>query len=437
MDGLRGVRLAASIGATDRGTLWRASREREHDRIVRVIEPRFCDGRFRQALSTLRQRGHDRMLGVASEGWSDGRYYVEYSVHAAWRSLAEWLGKPADWWERLAVLGDVCEAVAHWQRSPLHPLGMTLHSVVVVGRPGEARTWLVPCPSMTVTSPCDLFGVDATVVATLAPETIRGAQFDDRAQDAYALGTLAAQVLGCQPARLAADDDEHQLEAQARGVLLRSTVIGSDIPEFLHATPQVERLFAAIRRYRHLKPDVRPRDAQELRSAIAAVTEPLWLAGQMRVAEPATAMRVLDQALTREPDRMDLRREWCLVAEGVLAQSTGRTADEIVERLLRYLKVAADPEDPGSWHRRAAEIHLRRGDWQSAATQFHAATVANPSDLDALLGYAQCWIGLDDPGNARHTAAEANRRIDRLARNQLLTKWEADQWRDRFAKYMR
>src|SRR2546426_734568 len=108
MDGLPGVQLAAAIGATDRGTLWRASGDRKHDRIVRVIEPRFRDGRFRQALSTLRQRGHDRMLGVAGEGWSDGRYYIEYAVHGAWRSLAEWLSEPVDWWERLAVLGDVC-----------------------------------------------------------------------------------------------------------------------------------------------------------------------------------------------------------------------------------------------------------------------------------------------------------------------------------------
>jgi hypothetical protein len=439
MDGLQGVQLVVTIGATDRGTLWRASREREHDRIVRVIEPRFCDGRFRQALSTLRQRGHDRLLGVAGEGWSDGRYYVEYSIHTAWRSLAEWLSKPVDWWERLAVLGDVCEAVAHWQRSPLHPLGMTLHSVVVVGNADEARPWLVPCPAMTVTSPCDLFGVDATVVASLAPETIRGVPFDDRAQDAYALGTLAAQVLGCQPARLAADDDEHQLEAQARGMLLRSTATGSHIPEFLHATPQIEQLFIAIRHYRHLKPDARPRDAQELRAAITAVTEPLWLAGELRAVDPAAALRVLNQALTRAPERIDLRRERCLVAEDVLAQSTGPEADEIAERLLRDLKVVADrdPDDGACWHRRAAEIYLRRGNPEAAAAEFHAATTADPSDLDALLGYAQCWAELSDPGNAWRTAAEANRRIDRLVRNQLLTKWEAGQWRDRFAKYMR
>jgi hypothetical protein len=439
VDELRGIRLAAAIGATDRGTLWRASREREHDRIVRVIAPRFCDGRFRQALSTLRQRGHDRVLGVAGEGWSDGHYYVEYSVHAAWRSLAEWLGTPADWWERLAVLGDVCDAVAHWQRSPLHPLGMTLHSVVVVGHAGEARPWLVPCPPMAVTSPCDLFGVDAAVVATLAPETIRGVPFDDRAQDAYALGTLAAQVLGCRPARLAADDDEHQLEAQARGVLLRSTATGSHIPEYLHTTPEVERLFIAIRHYRHLKPDVRPRDAAELRTAIAAVTEPLWLAGALRAADPAAALRVLTRAIDRAPERLDLRRERCLVAEDVIERSEGPVADGVEERLLRDLKVVADfdAEDGASWHRRAALVHLRRGDPAGAATAFHAATVADPGDLDSLLGYAQCWVELRDPGNAWLTAVEANRRVDRMARNHLLTDWEADQWRARFAMYMR
>ncbi|WP_054051248.1 hypothetical protein [Alloactinosynnema sp. L-07] len=423
--------MTAAVGRTGRGTLWRATREVDHDRIVRFIDPRFSDGRFRQALTALRGRASGRMLAIREDGWSDGQYYVEYAVDPSWRTLEERLAALPDWWDRLALLDQVCAALDHWRHGPVRPLGITAREIVII----DDQPWLAPCPPTTVASPCDLFGLDVTVVETLAPELIRGTPFDDQAQDAYALATLVAQAMACPRTRLAADDDEHRIEAQARGVLLRSTVDGSAVPATMHGSPQVERLFRTIRHYRHSRPDVRPRDASELRDAIAAAIDPVTLIGG--IADGDAAIRIVDAALAREPERTDLRLLRCELAWDQLDLVAGSPADDRVDRLTRDLKVLFGQNvltDP-LWHKRLAHLHLRRDDHRAAANAFHAAAAADPSDLDALVGYARSWLALGERGYAHQTAVEANRRIDRMVRNQLLTPGEADQWRTRFVPF--
>ena len=222
MEGPEGIHLAAAIGPTNCGSLWRASRDSEHDRIVRIVDPRFCDERFKRALENLRQRQYPRMLRIASEGWSGAHYYIEYEVSPPWQTLEERLAECDGWWDRLLLLGPVCDAIALWQRSPVHPLGLNLRNIVLADEGGQQLPWLVPCPAIVISSPCDLFGLDSTVIAALAPETIRGVLLNARAQDAYALGTLAAQATGC-PVSRSARDDESRVETQARGALLVST----------------------------------------------------------------------------------------------------------------------------------------------------------------------------------------------------------------------
>ncbi|ANZ41015.1 hypothetical protein BBK82_38585 [Lentzea guizhouensis] len=261
MQGPHGVQLQDMLGVTDRGSLWRA-----HDTVLRVVEPRFCDEAFREALTRLRHRRYPRLLEITGEGWTDGHFYVSYAVTPPWQTLEERLAGPLDWPERVALAADVCRAVELWQASPVHPLGLSLRSIVLMRHAGRWLPWLVPCPPIARPTPRDLFGLDATALAPLAPELIRGTA--TVALDGYALGTLVAQVLG--PAT-GTYDDEGRVEAQARGVLLSAT--GTRVPVFLHHTPQFQAVVRTIERYRHPHPQARPDDAGDLLAALEAVVD--------------------------------------------------------------------------------------------------------------------------------------------------------------------
>jgi len=97
----------------------------------------------------------------------------------------------------------------------------------------------------------DLFGIDAPILAAVAPEIVRGVALDRRAPDSYALATLAAQAAGCAEDAGSAEDDDGRVTAQARGTLLRADEPRSAVQESLHRAPEVRQLFQAIRRYRH------------------------------------------------------------------------------------------------------------------------------------------------------------------------------------------
>jgi hypothetical protein len=466
MEGPQGIDLAA-IGPTDRGFLWRASRDREHDRIVRIVDPRFCDERFRHALRNLRQRQHPRMLRIASEGWFGAHYYIEYAIDPPWQTLEERFTECEGWRDRVLLLGPVCDALALWQRSPVHPLGLNLRNIVLVDAAGQRLPWLVPCPAITIPSPCDLFGLDSAVVAAMAPETIRGVLLDERAQDMYALGTLVAQAVSC-PEPRSARDDESRIVTQARGALLVSTGAGSTIDAFLRTTPQVEQLFRTIRHYRHTTPAARPHDPAELRSALAAVTDPIAFAEAFRSIDPGRALemlslvdgkdpaqrlravclateihsktgdwqaslRCLDEAIALAPIRTDLRWQRCDTRWRVLQKTQGKAAHEEAERLLKELKALKilDP-DATMPYKCSAEIHRWNGDLASAAQELYDAIEVAPTDLQALLLYAQCWIDLNDPDKAAAVADTARRRISGMVKAGVITREEGQQWNDKF-----
>jgi hypothetical protein len=143
--------MVATVGSTDRGVLWRASRQRPNDRIVRVLEPQFADGTFRQAVANLGQRQPAGMVEITGHDWTaDGRYYIEYAVDPSWRTVAERLTELADWQDRVALLARVCSLFPRWQRSPVHPLGLSPHNIVVVAEEEHWLPWLVPCPVVTL-----------------------------------------------------------------------------------------------------------------------------------------------------------------------------------------------------------------------------------------------------------------------------------------------
>ncbi|MFC3897708.1 hypothetical protein ACFOWZ_40085 [Lentzea rhizosphaerae] len=440
MKGPHGVRLQAMVGITDRGSLWRA-----HDTVLRVVEPRFCDETFREALTRLRQRRYPRTLEITGEGWTGGHFYVSYAVTPPWQTLEERLASPLEWPERVALAADLCRALDHWRSSPVHPLGLTLRTVVLCRHAGRWLPWLVPCPPVARQTPRDLFGLDATALAPLAPELIRGTTA--AALDSYALGTLVAQVLGPVTAQ---HDDEGRVEAQARGVLLSST--GTHIPSFLHSTPQFQAVVRAVDRCRHPHPQARPGSPDDLLAALEGLLDLHGLAEALlpdrvvemlramgddprvvpiaeqisATADPVHALLCLDLAVPIAADNLRLRQ-----ARASLRWQLGRYTGELLDDLAQLAR-HGDRDERLTALKRSAEVHLSHGNPAEAAKDLYAANQLAPGDLDVLWSYLQCWRELGQTAEAGQTRAEALRRIGRMEAAQMLTTKEADGWRSRF-----
>jgi hypothetical protein len=475
MQGPTGVELEAVVGNTDRGVLWRARRQRPHDRIVRVVESRFADGAFRQAVSGLGQRQPAGMVEITGHDWTaDGRYCIEYATGGAWQTLGERLAELTDWQDRVVLLERVCALFPRWQRSPVFPLGLSLHNIVMVAEEDHWFPWLVPCPVVTPSTPGDLFGVDTVAIAALAPEIVRGARPDNKAVDAYALGTLVAQVLGNRD-RSHGMDDEQRVEAQARGILWPSLSAGTRMPAALRDTRAGAELLRTVERYRQPTPSARPVSADDLHVALSAMADLVSIARELRRADPLRALEVLrlvrrdDQrarveagllgaeiaaerddrettlqflgtAVEAAPYRFDLRDRRCRAAWRLFESlPPGRRRTDIGKLIIAdiaLLEPTTPDDDATTLRLRAAEVRLRCGDPAAAARELFRALNRDPGDFEALLLYCRCWLELGDIPNARRTSTEARRRIDRMAETQLLTTGEARQWHERFAQLL-
>ncbi|MGD9526062.1 MAG: hypothetical protein AB7L91_18280 [Dehalococcoidia bacterium] len=471
MDGPPGIDLHAPVGITDRGVLWRASRHTDHDRILRIVAPQFCTGRFRQAIAALRRSRPIRMLEIVEEGWWDGYYHVEYAVPLPWQTLEERMRDTPGWRDRIGVLKSICGVVPHWQSGPVHPLGLNLRNVVLLRETGHWFPWLVGCPPTTIATPCDVFDLDSSVLAALAPELVRGVPRDDRALDAYALGTLAAQAIGCHPTSSTPVNAESRVEVQARGAMLELTLAGSRVPPFLHTTPQLDQLVRTVQRYRHTEPEARPASATALVEAISVVDNPIELANtllgaphhdlegaltilegaddapELRLAsairaadicarrnDPRREAQFLDLALAVDAGRRDLRlrrfrARWTLLS----AQRHEETRQHEVDALLADVALLGESRRDPQPHRLAAEVHRWHGDHDAAAREYYQVINKDYRDLDTLHAYWLYWR--DKPGaedDADQTQALAFHRISKLRANDFLTEEEANRWRERF-----
>jgi hypothetical protein len=468
MEGPDGIGLNAEVGPTDRGTLWRASRERDGDRIVRFVEPRYCDEQFRQGLRSMRDRPSSQLLRIVGEGWSGAHYYIEYEVEPPWQTIEERLAGCAPWPDGIELLRPVCRALPDWWRSPVHPLGLNLRNVVLTEAAGPQRPWLLPCPAIAVTSPCDLFGLDSTVVAALAPEMVRGVGMDHRAQDIYALGTLAAQAAGCTAGVL---PDAARVEAQARGALLVASPDRWPVATPLAGTAQWRRLFQTVARYRHTVPEARPNDAVELQAALAAAADPITLADGVQQAEPDRALTLLapltagtpagpadpvrqlralrlaaeitqaaadwpavlvylDRAVGLEPDLVDLHRWRCEVLWQVFQADRADLGDDLLRELDRIKPM--DPDASATPYLRAAEVHQRRGDNHAVAAELYGAAERDPADLRTLKRYAIVLSELGGRSEAAAVQAMARRRIRGMVAVGMLTAEEGARWTREF-----
>jgi hypothetical protein len=465
VEGPAGITLTAEIGPTDRGVLWRAARHGDDARIVRFVDPRFCDERFRLALKNLREHPCAGALGIVGEGWSGAHYFIEYAVAPDWLTMEEFFAATAHrWYARLPVLVRVCDALTTWQRSRMLPLGVNVRNI---GLAGDGAPTLVPCPPVTLSSARDLFGLDAPVLAATAPETVRGVQLNPYAEDCYALGVLVAQALGF-PTTAAVVDDESRVEAQARGALLLAALDRSTVDTFLRDTPPLRRLLQTVDRYRHSVPDARPPDAGAMRAALEPVADPVALAKALRAAGSDSALEVLtrsfdysaayaircreeaaaicredgnwaaavahlDEAIVLAPNQLSLREGRCEALWRLFAAAPDHVfepADRLLDDIA-FLTRLAGRDDVAGLRSRAAAVHRSRGDHHEEAAELYAASRADPENVGLLVAYLRCLIDLRDPDLPIRVAQTARRRIVGLVKAGRMTEGSGNQWNAR------
>lgn len=463
-----GLTLEAEVGQTDRGTLWRATRDRPGDRAVRFVDPRFCDERFRDGLHRLRQQRNPYAAEIVGVGWSGARYHVEYAVEPPWWTLGELLDAAAGWRERCALVERLCEALVRAQGDQPAPLGVGAHNVVVTEPPSTAPPRTLPCPALTLSAPSDLFGLDAPVLAAIAPETVRGIPLNSRAHDRYALGTLAAAAIGCRPSRLTVDDGE-RVEAQARGALLTVSDARSAIEPFLRETPQVRALFDTIGRYRHPVPAARPIGVGDLRSALAAATDLKGLAATLRASDPEAAVRVLswvdsgdpghaldcwwfaaqicleqgdlggalayhDKAVASVPHHVEARRKraevlWRLLIATPEEAGPGRAADLAADLEFVVSRATGGFTELLS---NVADAYGRLGRDEAEARARQQAADSDPADLGLLLAHGRCRARLGQRDAVIEVVRLATRRIRTMTAAGIFSEQGGREWQAAF-----
>jgi len=483
MNGPDGIQLDQFIGVTDRGSLWCATRQYKGKRIVRIVDPRFCDRRFRQSLNDLCKKQHPRMIPIVGEGWAGVHFYIEYRINSRWESLEAYF-KQLHWRTRLAVVTQICDVLPQWNNSPIHPLGLNGRNIIMVNDVGHWFPWLLPCPPAKYSSPCYLFGADSPAISAIAPEVIRDVCFNDRAQDNYALGTLAIHGLGCKESRQAITDED-RIEAQARGALLNCELKSSEVEGFLHSIEPLKHLIQVVQHYTQISPVARPSESTELKIACTnafTATDPVALALDLvrhsnsrealkvlqwgfkifgenlesrllaadiceKIEELPQALEHLNHAVSLVPRDLNLRwrrcnLRWFLYQK--LPPLNSNKTDPQGELLIKDLNVLKNmpsikPIEPNLLYIMAASVYRRRRDLDRAAKELYDAVDLEPADMNALFLYGEC---LRDIGNRNQDIAdrnvvaqlvlEAHRRIDRMALNEMMEKMEAKKWREKF-----
>jgi hypothetical protein len=458
------VRTGTRLGPTDRGTLRWADRNPGRSRILRLVDERLCDDQFKNELTVIRAQERPRMVNVVRAGYVGDHFSLEYTVEGDCQTLEERMAAAPDWRSRLMLVQEVCATLRWWMRCPVRPLGLTVRDIVLIRGRDKWHPWLLPCPPVRA-SPRDLLELDERVLATVAPETLRGVFADARQKDAYAVGTLAAQAVrwGVRGALRARDS----VTEQARNALLHPTAGDSEIPAVVADREAGHRLFAMIDRYRHRDPSARPADAAQLGTALRDVTDVLSLAdslgdtadardllclpspaegdafvrGHLRAVQISVRLGQLDRAtelaerLTREAD--EVREGWRRLVEvlwlRVEPEPGLRRHDPLVKQLSAALDTAkAGPGAGAEPYRIACQLHLRLGEDHEAAEEAYEAAERDWTDFAALLLYRDCLLRLQETETAAEVVREARRRVTRVVDAGRMSEGEGRRWHERF-----
>jgi hypothetical protein len=475
---MEGIQLDSIIAVTGPGMLRQATRAAQGDRIVRIIDPRYCDLKFRRSLANLTGRQYARMFRIENEGWLGLQYGIVYHPDSSWEPLATHFQR-LHWRSRLLAVKEICDVVELWHNGPAHPLGLNLYNVVMAKDAGRWFPWLLPSPPVDYTSPCDLFGASPAIISATAPEVIRGVRSQPQAQDMYALGTLAIYALGCKEAPEAVDNSG-RIEAQVCGAYLTCELKASDVEPFLQDSEALHRLVRVIQRYTYISPDARPNNANDLAAACMAAfeaTDPKALAnlqirqhnlngahsllewgfknfgedreGRLLATNICEALENFPQALKHLEvagslleglDLDDLQRRVELRSKYLqtLTAPAPGSSDSEGDLLLRDVELLKKLP-PQALSRRnmpylsAALVYRRRQNLELSAQELYTATDIERSDMHALWLYGECLRDLGDSMSVAQVVAEAQRRIALMTMNHLMAQEDAHQWQKRFA----
>jgi hypothetical protein len=468
VSGLEGLELDRLIGSTDRGVVWRASRNAEHDRLVRFVDPRFCDGQFRQSLTALKDRPGQLELTIVGDGWTRTEFFVEYKVTPPWVTLGERLATSAHWFERLRTVDDVLDALAPDGGSG-RGLGLGLHGIVLTGARADT-VGLAACPAIALASARDLCQLDPIAVSTIAPEVVRGIHLDHRMRDAYATASVVALALGCRPSDLDAEHDR-AVEAQARGALLRVMARRSDVEPFLREVRPVVELFDTLRRYRHPDARARPQQldalrvaarrasdeialAQELEShdQVAAETVLSWPSSRdlgryvearlrfadLRIArgDHARAADVFDELVRFLPNDSALRRRRCAALWQLFQVRPTGLAFEREAPLLEDLDfLSREPKADVDLFSRMAAVHRAAGRDAQEVAALSVVIRRSPTDVESLYRHAELQLSLDHDAGV-DAVTRAGTRLENL-RTLGADEGEVQRWKERFEQLLR
>jgi hypothetical protein len=425
-------------GRTARGELTRSG-----DRLVRVLDPRLCDERFRTALAELRGGQPPDTLPIVADGPAHDGYHIEYAAPAAYRTLGEAYAEAGHWSRRLVLAARVCEAMDGWYHGRIATLGLDPHTVLIVEEDGGSRARLAPCPPVRAATPRELFGLDLPALAALAPELVRGTAPHQRAEDAYALGTLAALALGCRAHR-PGDGPAERVERQARDALLSVGVDG--VEPALRAADRLDTLVRTIRLYRNRAADARPTDAAELRQALLAAADlvalarELWTDGRpeagleaLDLAEPGLAVHWLAgrinadtgrgaasfdryaEAVRIAPTQFQLRQErlddlWRLWSHD--RDAPHEWADAMLDDLAWMQKFTSPRATPELWHREA-DVRERLGDdLYALASTLHKLVEQDNGGVELLYRYGSVLRRLHADDGAESVKGMGRHRLD-------------------------
>jgi hypothetical protein len=482
---------------TDRGAL-AVSRGDTASTLRRIFDSGVATREFRRAIDELKfqmaKGAGARILPPIHHEQVGDHYFLEYRLDSQVCSVGSFFAQ-ATWLERVQFAADVIHMAAEWRRHVTLPVG--LHSGrLVVCKPGHR--WiahLAPCPRVPGATTYSLLRADPSVLAGIAPESVRGVAAAGLLEDVYAAGALVLQALGWGPQPDLPPAKYVELSASAQLLTVRHPV--GPMEAMLKQLPSVAERFAALeseaRKCMQFEPLNRPESTESLYEScqrVLALAKPeAFVAGLREKGRDAEALHFVDlasEAGTVSPelhrqaalcarrlgnpvkelqhleglaaaaahDRESMWRRWQLRYEAYLSRDSAHAgaADAEAQWLITELKrlgtagggMDGEPMSNRDQLLSEAMIHGHSGDLLARARVLHKLTELDYLDVESLLLYGLALREMADAENAQASyRAELKdsvrklyeavcERINRLMEAERFDAKEVEEWRERF-----
>jgi hypothetical protein len=365
--------------STDRGDLSLGAGGRGGT-LQRCLSSRLAGREFRRSVDDLASHiaaaRPPRILPILRHEQMGDHYFIHHQLDGEVRTAPQFFAQ-ASLLERLQFAADALVLYEQWRQHLAAPVGMHAGRLVACRVAGHWLAHLAPCPRVPLASAYHLMQADLSVLAGIAPESVRGASAAGAPEDVYAAGTLVLLALGFRPALGLAPAES--VEQQARAELLATRAAGDAGENALRQIPfaleRLNHLEKTARRCAHFGPPARPADLQELRDAcdqVLALAAPADCAAELAaLGQVSDALRFLEWSFATGREDEESRRVAASLAESL--QSPVKELEHI-EAVVRYA-----PHDYQAARRR---WRLR---YEAFLSREPAAAPASESEGDWLL----------------------------------------------------